>query len=264
MNRTRLRWCHWASFGCSDRWIAVAVVVVAATVVAVWNGHILRPWAGPGFTPVLPLSLVFAAGAGMRMLGTAPRDLRAWRSVYAVLGLLFGAVFAWFVITVGPSTEGVAFLVGALEEEIVFRLALPLASGGAVAIILGRPGSNPAQWGRAPVAVALVIAGVAFVVMPGHLSQMDNALAAIPFAATALLFTYIVLRTGALLPGVLAHATLNLATVCFLSEALPRTAWSLVVIAVLATYALGAEHAGRRLGYLVSADRAATPALARA
>jgi hypothetical protein len=60
----------------------------------------------------------------------------------------------------------------------------------------------------------------------------------------------VVLRTGAVVPGVVAHAALNLATVCFITGALSRPTWSLLVVAILGAYAFGASHAGRRLGYL--------------
>lgn len=262
MNRTRARWCHWATFGCSDAWVLGALAIVIATVAMVWTGLVLRPWGGPGFTPALPLSVVFALGAGARVLGLRLKDLHAWAPVYIGLGVALLALGRWFATEVSSSTEALSFVVGALEEEIVFRLALPLATGGIVAMALGRPGGDPARWGRLPRAVALVSAGVAFVVMPGHLEQMSNLLAAIPFAATALLFTYVMLRTGALLPGVLAHAALNIATVCFLNATMSRTAWSVIVVCVLGAYAFGAEQAGRRLGYLLVTP-APTPALVR-
>lgn len=250
MNRSRWRWQHWTTFGRSDALVAVAAVVVAATIVAVWRGEVLRPWAGPGFTPVLPLSIGLGLLVGSRHLGLRRRDRRAWAPTFGLLATALAVTAATFVAQVGPPTEAFAFLVGALEEELVFRLALPLATGGITALVLGRPGADPARWGTAPRVVALVTAGIAFVVMPGHLDQMDHLLAAIPFAATALLFTYVVLRTGALLPGVLAHAALNLATACFLAGAISRPLWSLAVVVVLAAYARGSEVAGRRLGYL--------------
>jgi membrane protease YdiL (CAAX protease family) len=73
----------------------------------------------------------------------------------------------------------------------------------------------------------------------------------VPFIAIALLLTYVVLRTGDLLPGMLVHALLNLATVCYLSGGMPRAVWAITVVAGLGIYAWGAETAGRRLGVVL-------------
>jgi membrane protease YdiL (CAAX protease family) len=70
----------------------------------------------------------------------------------------------------------------------------------------------------------------------------------VPFVAVGLLLSYVVLRTGNLVVGLLVHALLNLATVCYLSGSIPRPVWALVVILALAGFARGAERAGRRLG----------------
>ena len=65
-----------------------------------------------------------------------------------------------------------------------------------------------------------------------------------------MLLTYTVLRTGALGPGIAAHALLNVATVAYLEGVLPHALWAGFVVAGLGAYAWGAERAGRRLGRL--------------
>ena len=84
--------------------------------------------------------------------------------------------------------------------------------------------------------------------MPGHLAQVGGPLELVPFLAIAMLLTYTVLRTGALVPGIAVHTLLNVATVAYLAHAMPNPAWAAIVIVGLGAYAWGAERAGRRLG----------------
>jgi len=245
----RTRWVEWWNLRCSDLLIPLAAAIVAVDALAVWKGMILRPLGGPGFTPVLPAAVLFAFLVGWSRLGLNERHLAAWWEFGAVMGVLLAVIGIEFVARVGALGELGSFLVGATEEELVFRLAAPLAVGGIVAWCLRRAPGDLEGWGTGPRVAAVVTAAVTFACMPGHLAQVTgNAWRLVPFVAIAMLWSYVVLRTGDLWPGLLVHALLNIATVCYLDGAISRPLWSLIVIVALGSYAWGAERAGRRLG----------------
>jgi hypothetical protein len=240
----------WWGPQCTGLVVGLAAGVVGVEALAVWSGLIWRPLGGPGLTPVLPAAVLLACLVGWRHLGVSERHLWAWREFTLLVGALMGAISFEFLTRVGPPRELTSFFVGATEEELVFRLAAPLAAGGMAAWLLHRPLGDLRAWGVAPRVIALVTAAASFTLMPGHLAQVGAAWQAVPFISVGLLLTYVVLRTGALLPGILVHALLNLATVCYLWGAMPRVLWVLTVVAALASYGLGAEQAGRRLGLM--------------
>jgi membrane protease YdiL (CAAX protease family) len=248
--RTRVQWSEWTDWLVPPVAVLLAVLVVATAAAAVWSGVILRPLDGPGFTPALPAAVILATFVGWTQLGLGRTELAAWRETLLVIGGLLVAVGLVFVARVGSPGEVLAFGIGSLEEELVFRLAAPLALGGLTAWALGRPVGDLRSWGSGPCAVAVVGSAVVFTCMPGHLAQVAGPLQLVPFLSIAMLLTYIVLRTGALLPGVAVHALLNLATVAYLEGAIPNPVWAAVVIVGLGAYALGAERAGRRLGLM--------------
>jgi membrane protease YdiL (CAAX protease family) len=251
--RTRLRWSGWTDLRCPAIAVLLAALVVATTALAVWSGLVWRPLGGPGFTPVLPAALLLAGFVGWNQLGLANSDLRVWRETLVVIGGLLTFVGAVFVSRAGSLSELFAFGVGAVEEELVFRFAAPLAFGGLTAWALGRPPGDIRSWGDGPRAVAVIGAAIAFTCMPGHLAQVAGPLQLVPFVAIAMLLTYTVLRTGALVPGIAVHALLNVATVAYLMGAIPNVVWAGIVIVGLGSYAWGAERAGRRLGRMAPA-----------
>jgi membrane protease YdiL (CAAX protease family) len=244
------RWTGWTDRTCSPTVVLLAAVVVATGCLAVWADLLWRPWGGPGLTLALPSAVLVVSLLGWERVCRAARELRVWWESLAVLGALLLATGAVFVAGPGTTFELAALGIGALEEELVFRFAAPLALGGLTAWTLGRPPGDVRAWGDGPRAVAVVGAAAVFTAMPGHLEQMSSPLHALPFAALAMLLTYTVLRTGAVVPGVAAHALLNIATVAYLQGSIPRGLWSALVVAGLGTYAWGADRAGRRLGAL--------------
>lgn len=253
--RTRVQWTEWTDLRCPPMAAVLAAVVVTTAAIAVWSGVVFRPLGGPGFTPALPAAIVLATFVGWSRLGFAPADLRVWRETLTVVGGLLVAVGVVFVARVGSPGEVLAFGIGSGEEELVFRFAAPLAVGGLAAWVLGRPVGDVRSWGTGPCAVAVVASAVVFTCMPGHLAQVTGPLQVVPFLSIAMLLTYIVLRTGALLPGIAVHALLNLATVAHLDGAIPNPVWAAIVIVGLGAYALGAERAGRRLGLMAPVPR---------
>jgi len=251
--RTRVQWSGWTDLRCPPIAVPLAAVVVITAAVAVWSGLVHRPFGGPGFTLALPAAVILATFVGWNQLGFASTDLRAWRETLLVIGALLMIVGMMFVERVGSPAEVLAYAIGSVEEELVFRLAAPLATGGFAAWVLGRPVTDLRAWGNVPCTVAVVTSAVVFTCMPGHLAQVAGPLQLVPFLAIAMLLTYIVLRTGALLPGIAVHALLNLATVAHLDGAIPYPAWVVIVAVGLGAYAMGAERAGRRLGLLAPA-----------
>ena len=248
--RTRLRWSEWTDLRSPTIGVLLAAAVVATTALAVWAGIVWRPLGGPGFTPVLPAAVLLATFVGWNQLGLSASDLRVWRETLIVIAGLSVVVAGIYLVGPGSPRELLAFGVGSLEEELVFRFAAPLALGGLTAWALGRPAGDVRAWGDGPRAVAVVGAAVTFTCMPGHLAQVGGPLEIVPFLAIAMLLTYTVLRTGALVPGIAVHALLNVATVAYLAGAMPNPVWAATVVLGLGAYAWGAERAGRRLGHM--------------
>ena len=243
------RWSGWWQPQCWPLVVPLAAVVVVVEALAVWTGIAWRTPGGVGVTPVLPAAALLATLVGWPGLGFSHRQLRAWGECAATTLLLLIVVSVVFLARVGPPRALLSFIAGATEEELVFRLAAPLAAGGVAAWAWRRSPIDLLTWGTGPRVVALTVAAATFTVGPGHLSQAGTALwRLLPFVAVGLLLSYVVLRTGNLVVGLLVHALLNLATVCYLSGSIPRPVWALVVILALAGFARGAERAGRRLG----------------
>lgn len=267
--RTRPRWAAWAPIRTADATVLVALGVVAGTTAAVWAGALWRPVAGPGFTPMLFASLALAGLVGVRQLGVTRARLGNWGPSYAVWAVVLALTVHPFLAHVGGWRAVGAFFVGALEEELVFRLAAVLAFGGVTAWWLRRPPGDLSRWGTAPRVVAVAGSSLLFLAMPGHLAQVRSPLAVVPFVAVAVSFGYVVLRTGDLLPGVVAHAVLNLATVTHTEGGMSRVVWAAVVIVTLWAYARGAVRAATRRGFLeparepeaAAATAARTPAV---
>jgi membrane protease YdiL (CAAX protease family) len=141
-------------------------------------------------------------------------------------------------------------VIGALGEELIYRLAVIVVVGAACAFALGRDWRNASEWGVGPGLCALVTGSLVFTFLPGHVAQVSDALHALPFAALGLVLGYAVLRTGALVPATIAHALLNFATVATLTgEAALLWRNSLSATALVALIA-GTVVAGLRLGIL--------------
>jgi CAAX prenyl protease-like protein len=247
------KWSGWWNLRCSAPVVPLAGLIVAVETLAAWTGVGWHPIGGVTVTPVLPAAALLATLVGWRRLGFSERQMRAWSECALFTAALLLAVSIVFLLRVGPPRALISFLGGAVEEELVFRLAAPVAAGGIAAWFLRRPPSDLLAWGTAPRVVALAVAATTFTVGPGHLAQIGTAAwRVVPFVAIGLLLSYVVLRTGNLFAGLLVHTLLNLVTVCYLSGSIPRDAWALVVIVGLGGYALGAERAGQRLGLVGS------------
>ena len=72
-------------------------------------------------------------------------------------------------------------VLAALDEEIVYRLAVLILVGAIVAKLSGRNWRNAEDWGVGPGLAAIVASGVVFTVLPGHVAQISDTLHALPF-----------------------------------------------------------------------------------
>ena len=139
-------------------------------------------------------------------------------------------------------------VLAALDEELVYRLAVLILVGSTVARLSGRNWRNAEDWGVGPGLVAILASGVVFTVLPGHVAQMSDTLHALPFVCLGMVLGYAMLRTGALLPAVVVHALLNLATIAAFSGEISRRAAHLAGRDRAGRLVLGTVVAGRRLG----------------
>ena len=101
-----------------------------------------------------------------------------------------------------------------------------------------------------PGIVALLAGGLIFTLLPGHVAQMSGALTALPFASLGVVLGYAVLRTGALLPAVVVHAFLNIATIAVIVGEVSAGTRAALALAALVALVSGTIVAGQRLGML--------------
>jgi membrane protease YdiL (CAAX protease family) len=244
------RWCRWTRLPLTP---TILVVAACTAVVDVWTAwaHVSMGYLGRvPISPGLPLGILLAVLVGLRRLGLDRANLIAWREFLVVSGavLLFGLL--QYSVSLGGTREAFGLVIGALGEELVYRLAVLILVGSACAALLGRNWRNAEDWGVGPGIVALLCAGLVFTLLPGHVAQMSDGLHALPFACLGVVLGYAVLRTGALLPAAIIHALLNLATIAALEGEVSPGVRSLLAAAALVSLVLATVVAGRRLGIL--------------
>ena len=168
------RWSGWWQPQCWPLVVPLSAVVVVVEALAVWTGVSWRTPGGVGVTPVLPAAALLATLVGWPGLGFSHRQLRAWGECAATTLLLLIVVSIVFLARVGPPRALLSFIAGATEEELVFRLAAPLAAGGVAAWAWRRSPVDLLTWGTGPRVVALTVAAATFTVGPGHLAAGGN------------------------------------------------------------------------------------------
>src|SRR5215470_3621915 len=249
MTMTVWRWCRWTRWPLTITIVVLAGITVAVDVGTAWADVSLGSLGVVPVSPALPLGVALAALVGFRRLGLDRANLEAWHEF-----LLFGVAAMGFGVYEfarhGAFADAVGLIVGALGEELVYRLAVLVIVGALTAALLGRNWRNAEDWGAVPGVVALGAVGLVFSLLPGHVAQMSDTLKALPFACLGLILGYAVLRTGALFPATVVHALLNLTTIAALrgDVAIPlRGALSAVALVALV---LATIVAGIRLGIL--------------
>jgi hypothetical protein len=241
------RWTRWPL----DGWIVtIAAGVLALDLVTAWReisvGHLGRV----PVSPALPFGLLLAGLVGWRRLGLDGRNLLAWREFLAVTGavLVIGSIA--YVSESGTTGEVLGLALGALDEEVVYRLAALIVIGAASAALMRRNWRNTEDWGFGPGVVALFGSGLVFALLPGHVEQMHDALGWVPFLSLGVVIGYAVLRTGALFPAVVVHASLNIVTIMAFVDGVPNVWRASFAAAALVALITGTVVAGVRLGML--------------
>lgn len=242
------KWLRWTRWPLSRAIVAMAALTVAFDVLTAWRGINLGYLGMVPISPTLPIELVLVVMVGWRRLGLDRTNLAAWHEFLAVgsAALLFGVI--QYSRHLGGFAEAMGLVLAALDEEIVYRLAVLILVGATVAKLSGRNWRNAEDWGVGPGLAAIVASGVVFTVLPGHVAQISDTLHALPFVALGMVLGYAMLRTGALLPAVVVHALLNLATIAAFKGEIPIALRSTLAAALLIALVLGTIVAGRRLG----------------
>jgi membrane protease YdiL (CAAX protease family) len=242
------KWLRWTRWPLNPAIVAVAATTVIFDVTTAWRdveiGHL-------GFVPIsptLPLELALIVLLGWRRLGLDRTNLAAWHEFLGVgtAAMLFGVI--QYARHLGGVAEAMGLVLAAFDEEVVYRLAVLILVGAIVAKLSGRNWRNAEDWGAGPGLAAIVASGLVFTVLPGHLAQVSDALHALPFACLGMVLGYAMLRTGALLPAVVVHALLNLATIATFEGDMAPGVRSVLAAALLLALVLGTIVAGRRLG----------------
>jgi hypothetical protein len=215
--------------GSRRRIVLVAAAFTTATEIAVLAG--VAPYLELGGLS-LSLSavpgLALAVACGDRLFGRSSlRRVAAWFWILTT-GLLL-ALLAVYQHQ-GELALFWSLTLAATGEELVYRLAVPAV----LAVVLGYGGVGPT---RARLA-GLGLAGVWFVLLPGHQAQMDNPAGPLPFIAFAVLAAALVHRSGSVLPMAMGHAIVNLVTFLVWDDALPADARAVTLGAVLTLLAL--------------------------
>jgi membrane protease YdiL (CAAX protease family) len=242
------QWLRWTRWPLTRAIVAVAALTVGFDVITTWRDVNLGQLGFVPISPTLPIEMVLVVMVGWRRLGLDRTNLAAWHEFLAVgtAALLFGVI--QYARHIGGLAEAMGLVLAALDEEIVYRLAILILVGAVVAKLSGRNWRNTEDWGVGPGLTAIVASGLVFTVLPGHLSQISDTVHALPFAALGMVLGYAMLRTGALLPAVVVHALLNVATIAAFEGEMSALLRSTLAAALLLSLVLGIVVAGRRLG----------------
>ena len=207
------KWCRWTRWPLTGTIVAMAALVVGFDVLTAWRDVNLGYLGVVPISPTLPLELGLVVLLGWRRLGLDRANLEAWHEFLAVAGaaLLFGVI--QYSLHIGGFAEACGLVLAALDEEIVYRLAVLILVGAVVAKLTGRNWRNAEDWGVVAGLAAIFASGAIFTVLPGHVAQISDTLHALPFVALGMVLGYAMLRTGALVPAVVVHALLNIATI---------------------------------------------------
>ena len=242
------KWCRWTRWPLTDIVVAVAALTVVFDVVTAWRGVDLGHLGAVPVSPTLPIEVVLIALVGWRRLGFDRNNLEAWREFLAVAFAALAFAVIQYSLHIGGFAEATGLVLAAFDEEVVYRLAVLVLVGALAAKCSGRNWRNAEDWGVGPGLAAIVASGLVFTVLPGHVAQMSDTLHALPFVCLGMVLGYAMLRTGALLPGVLVHALLNLATIAAFSGELSVALRTSLSATALVALILGTVVAGRRLG----------------
>jgi len=242
------KWLRWTRWPLDGTIAAVAALTVVFDVTTAWRGVELGHLGVVPISPTLPIEVLLVALVGWRRLGLDRTNLEAWHEFLGVgiAAMLFGVI--QYSRHIGGFAEAMGLVLAALDEEVVYRLAVLILVGAFVAKVCRRNWRNAEDWGAGPGLAAIVASGVVFTFLPGHVAQISDTLHAFPFICLGMVLGYAMLRTGALLPAVVVHALLNLATIATFEGDLNPGLRSILAATLLLSLVLGTVVAGRRLG----------------
>jgi membrane protease YdiL (CAAX protease family) len=250
METTVWRWCRWTRWPLTPGILVVAALTVAVDVATAWADLSLGSIGAVPISPALPLAIALVLMLGLKRVGLDRSNLEAWREFLIIGGAAMGFGVYEYAQEPGGLADALGLVVGALGEELVYRVAVLMLVGAVTARAMGRNWRNSEDWGAIPGVAALLAAGFVFTLLPGHVAQMSDALHALPFACLGVLLGYAVLRTGALLPATVVHALLNLTTIAALDGDVSVDHRSVLAALALIALVLATAVAGRRLGLL--------------
>ena len=225
----------------SDRPLLATVAICAAALAVVLDASYflldlpfpLRLGGVPVSPSIVPVLVILAVSGG-RLLGR-PRSTDSAKTFW-VLTLLVLAVVTLAIEGMGPSRSA-GFVLAALTEELVYRVAGPAV----LAFGLARAGVPY----RHALTIGYVVAGIAFVILPGHIAQWDETAYVAPFIAFTVLATLAVHRSGAVLEIGLLHSAINIVNLGRSTGAIDSNG-ALLVAALLGLLVIGYIPAGGR------------------
>ncbi len=202
--------------GLSGITMIVEILSIAELVPKLWIGGL------PLSFSLLP-AMALGLACGSRLLGRSGIR-RAAQWFWVIAGLLLAG------LTVLCFREGridlvPALLLAALDEELVYRLAIPAVI--AASLRLGNVRPNAAR------IAGLAAAGLWFCLLPGHLDQITSPAGFLPYVSFSTLAAFIVYRSGSILPLAIGHAIANLLTLLMFGDAVTANARSLGIASVL-------------------------------
>ncbi|HWJ64357.1 MAG TPA: CPBP family intramembrane glutamic endopeptidase [Acidimicrobiales bacterium] len=202
--------------GLSGITMLVEVLSIAGLVPHLWIG-------GLGLSFSLLPAMALGLACGSRLLGRSGVR-RAAIVFWAIAGLLMTGITAMY-LHLGRLELVPALVLAALDEELVYRLAIPAVI--AAALRLGNVRPNAAR------IAGLVAAAIWFCLLPGHLEQVATPTGFVPYVAFASLSAFIVYRSGSILPLAFAHAISNLLTFLMFGAAVTADARGLGMASTL-------------------------------
>lgn len=216
--------------------LLLAAALAAATATA-WLPADLQARVDVGRVPVTiaaGLGALFLVRSRVRGVWLASRAWLPW----VLVGPVAVSVIGWIgvVRAGGRPGEALALFVAAFEEETACRVAIPLL----VASLLVRRGVSGAR----ALLAGVIVGGVVFVLLPGHVAQFDRGAHVVAFVAFAVLSAWIVWRGPGLLAAVAVHAASNLVTLAIVEGTVTPAGRALLLAGAMLPLAAGALAVG--------------------
>jgi len=143
--------------------------------------------------------ILLLGSRGVGMPEETDRVVPFW--IAMVAGLILGlALFA----RTGDALDVVGLLIAAVNEEVVYRFAVPLVITAALMVV--RVPVRPARF------VGYLVAGGWWILLPGHQAQTQTVADLGTYVAFAIISALVVSRSRALVPMSVAHCVLNVIT----------------------------------------------------